>query len=118
MERIIDFSNGVYIGQHTSNKTLLGYISALEECMVRYAKKTTVERWVCTSTFGEGYNESRVIYTLDTQSSDVLAYVNRAFLKSDNTLRPYMEYQHSFSDIPSGGTFRIEDYVNFLKTNK
>jgi hypothetical protein len=27
-----------------------------------------------------------------------------------------MEYQHSFSDIPSGGTFRIEDYVNFLKT--
>ena len=114
---IIDYHNQIYIGKYSQTHTLNGYINALEECMYKYAKKTFVEKWICTSTFGfgEGYNQRREIYTLDG-GSNVLVYINRAFTKKDDTLRVFMRQSSKFDNIPNGGKFYLEDFINYLKT--
>ncbi len=116
-DQIIDFQKGVYVGEHSNNQTLQGYVSALQECMERFAKKQIIEKWVCTSTFGfgEGYNERRDVLCLDF-GSNVLTWVNRAFLKDGENLRPFMQLANKFDHIPVGGKFLIEDFVNHLKT--
>lgn len=110
---IIDPLNGVYIGKHSINQTLSGFINALEECMYKFTKKCRVETWVCTSTFvfGDGHYNSRDIYCFGF-GSDLLMWINRAF----PSCKEYAKMQDYFNNIPSGGKFLLEDYINHLKT--
>lgn len=113
--RLIDWNNQIYIGEHTQNQNLEGYVNALSDVVESYGKNRTCSVWVCTDTFGfgKGYNHTYEVKGFGLYDTDVFAYVNRAFRNAgiDSEIRLWQ----NFNNIPTGGFFEASRFVDCLK---